>query len=61
MTRDPQWLEGNSKLAFALHRMAIGHYRHIPILDELRRPAAIISVRDVLGYLTDQLDRADAP
>ena len=60
MTRDPQALASNSKVAFALHRMAVGHYRHVPIVDEQQRPVAIISVRDVLGYLTERLDQSNA-
>ena len=37
-------------LAFALNRMAVGDFRHIPI-EQDERPVGIISVRDVLGYL----------
>ena len=32
MTRDPVTLETNDKIAFALHKMNVGGYRHIPIL-----------------------------
>lgn len=58
MTRDPQSLEVDAKVAFALHRMGIGHYRHVPIVDNQSRPTAIISVRDILNYLTDRLAEA---
>ena len=47
-------------MAFALHRMGVGHYRHVPITDAQARPTAIISVRDVLRYLTEKLAEADA-
>ena len=59
MTADPQTLDGQAKLAFALHRMAVGHYRHVPVTDEQGHAAAIISVRDVLRYLTKKMTEAD--
>jgi CBS domain-containing protein len=34
MTRDPVTLETNDKIAFALHKMNVGGYRHVPILFE---------------------------
>ena len=50
MTRDPKALREDDTLAFALHRMAIGHYRHVPITQE-GKPLRFISVRGVLQYL----------
>ena len=50
MTRDPKALREDDTLAFAMHRMAVGSYRHIPILRE-GKPLAFVSVRGVLRYL----------
>ena len=50
MTRDPKCLTGEDTLAFALNRMAVGSYRHIPIVDE-GEPLRFISIRGVLRYL----------
>ena len=50
MTPNPVTLEADDTLAFALNRMSVGGYRHIPILHE-GRPTGIISVRDILKYL----------
>ncbi len=55
MTRAPQTLDGEAKVAFALHRMGVGFFRHVPITDAQSRPTAIISVRDVLRYLTEKM------
>lgn len=55
MTTDPQTLEANAKVAFAVHRMDQGSYRHVPIVDNAGRPEGIISVRDILRYLTDRM------
>jgi len=54
MTESPETLELGDKIAFALHKMDIGGYRHIPILDD-GRISGIISVRDILGHLTREL------
>ncbi len=53
MTPAPETLSADDTIAFALNRMAIGGFRHIPI-EANERPASIVSVRDVLRYLTDK-------
>ena len=50
MTRDPKPLREDDTLAFALHRMSIGNYRHVPIAAE-GKPLRFVSVRGVLAYL----------
>jgi CBS domain-containing protein len=57
MTPDPVTLETNDKIAFALHKMNIGGYRHIPILFE-GKLAGVISIRDILRYLTERIAAA---
>ena len=59
MTPDPRMLESNDKIAFALHRMDLGGYRHIPILKE-GKPDGVISIRDILRYISDRLVTADS-
>jgi len=57
MTRQPDALLENSTVAFVLNRMAVGGYRHVPVVDAAERPVAIISVRDVVEFLVDQFPR----
>ena len=52
MTRNPQTLTLDAKIAFAIQRMDQGGYRHLPIVDAQDHPIGIISVRDILAYLT---------
>lgn len=52
MTRHPQALRMDDTLACALHLMAVGGYRHVPILDN-GLPVAFISVRGILRYLAE--------
>jgi len=50
MTPVPESLASEDSIAFALNRMAVGGFRHVPI-EKDERPVGIISVRDVLDYL----------
>jgi len=59
MTPQPESLAPSDKLAFALNKMAIGGYRHIPLVRD-GRPIGAISVRDILGYLADMFPNAVA-
>jgi len=54
MTPTPQVLTEEDALAFAVHRMAVGHYRHIPVVRE-GRPIGFVSVRGVLKFLDQHL------
>src|ERR1700742_3410674 len=49
MTADPVTLETNDKIAFALHKMNVGGYRHVPILFH-GKLVGVISIRDILRY-----------
>ena len=55
MTAPPETLEPDAKVAFAVQRMAVGGYRHIPIVGTGGELAGIISVRDILRYLTERM------
>lgn len=55
MTANPQSLSPTSKVAFAVQRMDLGSYRHVPIVDESGQVTGIISVRDILSYLTAKM------
>ena len=58
MTPAPETLAPTAKIAFALQRMDLGGYRHIPIVDRDGRATGIISVRNVLAYLTARMHAA---
>jgi CBS domain-containing protein len=58
MTAPVQTLPPTAKIAFAVHQMDLGGYRHLPIADADGAPLGIISVRDILNYLTQQMQRA---
>jgi CBS domain-containing protein len=58
MTANVQSLPPTAKIAFAVHRMDQGGYRHVPVVNEAGEPLGIFSVRDILTYVTRKLSRA---
>jgi CBS domain-containing protein len=54
MTRSPETVEANARIAFAVHKMDVGGYRHLPVVSD-GRIKGVISVRDILRYITDDL------
>jgi CBS domain-containing protein len=52
MTAGPESVKAEDILAFAVHKMDVGGYRHVPVVDDAGRPVGIISVRDVLRHVT---------
>ncbi|MFQ5719429.1 MAG: cyclic nucleotide-binding/CBS domain-containing protein [Acidobacteriota bacterium] len=41
----------DATVAYAIHRMSSGGYRHLPIIDRENRPVGVVSVRDIADYL----------
>jgi CBS domain-containing protein len=51
MTRRPETIRETDSLAFALHKMDCGGYRHLPVLRD-GQLVGVISVRDLLRHIT---------
>jgi CBS domain-containing protein len=51
MTPNPETVSSGDTLAFALHKMDGGGYRHLPVISG-GRPTGVISVRDLLRHFT---------
>ena len=58
MTAQPQTLVSNAKIAYAVQRMDLGGYRHLPIVKDDGELVGIISARDIINYLTDKMSRS---
>jgi CBS domain-containing protein len=52
MTAKPETVTASDTLAFALHKMDVGEYRHMPVIEGDNRPVGMISVRDMLRHIT---------
>jgi CBS domain-containing protein len=51
MTAAPETVRESDSLAFVLHKMDGGGYRHLPVLKDAQ-PLGMISVRDMLRHIT---------
>jgi CBS domain-containing protein len=51
MTANPESVKASDTLAFALHKMDVGGYRHLPVLQD-DAPIGVVSVRDMLRHIT---------
>lgn len=51
MTTNPETVRTTDSLAFALHKMDAGGYRHLPVLAE-GKVVGVVSVRDMLRHFT---------
>jgi CBS domain-containing protein len=53
MTSKPEFLEKSAPLSYALHKMSIGKFRHVPVLDK-GVPVGVVSTRDLIDYLSSK-------
>ncbi len=54
MTRDPVVLRQDDTIAVAINKMAVGGFRHVPIVNG-KRPVAVVSARDVFRHIATRL------
>jgi CBS domain-containing protein len=55
MTRDPEVLDPDDGIAFALNRMIVGGFRHVPIVAGEGKPLAVLSLREVVSFVVSLL------
>jgi CBS domain-containing protein len=58
MTRNPETVTPTHNLAFALHKMDVGGFRHLPVVRD-GCPEGVISVRDMLRHITRLCKESD--
>ncbi|PWB79411.1 MAG: CBS domain-containing protein [Candidatus Methylomirabilota bacterium] len=51
MTPSPETVGIDDGIAYALNKMHIGGYRHIPVLDGQGRPVGVVSMRDIVKFI----------
>lgn len=52
MTRDPVVLRHDETIAIAIHKMAVGEFRHIPIVED-GRPIGVVAAADLFRHILD--------
>ena len=53
MTSDPEFLTDEDPIAYALNKMHVGGFRHVPIVDDHMCPAGLISISDIISTIAD--------
>jgi CBS domain-containing protein len=53
MTRNPETLPPSASVAFALNKMSVDGYRHIPITDHQGMAVGVLSVRDIVNFVVE--------
>lgn len=53
MTSDPETLTPDSGISYALNKMSVGGFRHVPLIDDRGRAVGVVSMRDVVDYMVD--------
>ena len=53
MTPDPETLGPRDPVVYALNKMSVGRFRHVPLVDEAGRPAGMITAGDLLDFLVE--------
>ena len=51
MTASPNTVTNDDSIAYALHTMDLGGYRHVPVVDADEKPVGIVSSRDIVRYI----------
>ena len=57
MAREPQTIRADKPLGYALHMMAEGGFRHVPVVDGNDLPVGMVSARDALGQDIVEFER----
>ena len=53
MTLNPETLRLEDPIVFALQRMSVGGFRHIPLVDDEGRAVGVLSVKDIVDHLVE--------
>ncbi len=57
MSRNPQTLPADASVAYALNKMVVEGFRHIPLVDAQGRPVGVVSMREVVEYVANSFPR----
>ena len=53
MTPNPETLSPDDPIVYALNKMSVGGFRHVPLVDGAGHPVGVVSVKDVVNYIVD--------
>jgi CBS domain-containing protein len=53
MTPSPETLSLADPVAYALNKMSVGRYRHVPLVGKDGKPAGVLSIRDIVDFIVE--------
>lgn len=53
MTRNPESLSPEDRVTYALNKMSVGGFRHIPLVDDNGHPVGVVSMRNVVDFIAE--------
>jgi CBS domain-containing protein len=53
MTPRPECLRSRDPVAYAINKMSVGRFRHVPLVDGNGAPAGMISIRDIADFIVE--------
>jgi len=53
MTHGPETLPPTASVAYALNKMSVDGYRHIPIVDNAGKAIGVLSVKDIVNFVVE--------
>jgi len=53
MSENPEYLNPEDPLAYALNKMHVGGFRHVPIVNDSLKPVGLISISNVISTIAD--------
>lgn len=53
MTHDPEVVQPDDSIAYVLNAMHVGGYRHVPVVNDEQEPLAVVSVKDIIGFILE--------
>lgn len=57
MTENPETLSSDDPIAYALNKMHIGGFRHVPIVNDSLIPVGLISISNIISTIADYFSR----
>ena len=57
MIKDPKTIDMTATISHVLNLMAEGGYRHVPIVDKENIPLGVVSVKNIVTFISKQLSK----
>lgn len=53
MTKAPEALQAKDSVAYAINKILVSRFRHVPVVDESGVPTGMVSARDVIDFVCE--------